>query len=299
MSTEQVEANAEAQLDALEAQLQAGEIPEGAEVAEESEPEVEVQPDPAEVRAKADGHVSYDDWVASGKDPRKWRPAEEFNRRGDMLRTPKPELIERVEALTRQSEENARLMHEQLKQSRVEREQAFIEGQQSIIRQAQADKDAAFNVGDRNAYAEADRIEREAQARIGQRTAPQNDPELIEWQNGATWFRDGFDANNQPKTTEVETFLVHQRDYMMRNPQAKIIDSVRYAEGKARAAFPGLGKPKTPQARMTSSVDPGQRVARPAADPLTGYSQSERTLIAKMAKDSGKTIAQYVKEIGG
>lgn len=307
MTTEiQTEAQAEAALAAVLQQVQSGEVPDVVDdpVVDEPEPDAIVtdEPDPEEVRARADGHVSYDEWVAAGKDPRAWRPAAEYNRRGDLLKTPKPELIERLEQVARNTEAQAKLMAEQIRISQEAQKAAFIAGKEEAIRQAREEADAAFNVGDRKAHTEALAKEQQAtQEIIAVRTpAPVADPELVTWQEGAKWFTEGFDERNQPKNIAVETFLTFQKDYMLRNPSARVVDSVKFAEGKVKAAMPDFFKPKTPQARTTApAVASGTQTARNTADPLLKFPAAERDLIKRAAKEFGKSVPDYIKMIEG
>jgi len=308
MNPELDEAAIEAQLDALDGQIRSGDIPqknpEPAHVvdeADETPDEPEAVVDDEEARAKADGHVPYEEWVKAGKDPRAWRPAAEFNRRGEMLKTGKPDLIDRVEKLTRAQEEQAKLFAEQVRLAREEREAAFIAGKQAAIQQAREEAEAAWQLGDRKAHEEAVRKEREAERAIEQRQAPVQDQRLVEWQAEATWFSEGFDESNKPKTPQVEAFLDYQKAYMLENPKAAVYDSVKFAEAKVKRLMPDAFKPKTPQARTTApAVDTGQRVARSSApDPLEKYNPGERKMIKDAAKAFGKTVPEYIKMIEG
>lgn len=259
------------------------------------------EPDPAVTKARTDGHMSYDEWVSAGKDPRAWRSPEEYNRRGEMLRTAKPELIQKLEDMNRRQEEQAALIAEQIRMAREDRERAFIEGKQAAIAEAREQQEEAFRVGDRNAMREAVEREQSAQRDIDQRQrAPAQDPRLSEWASSAKWYTEGFDANNQPKTPEVEVFMLHQKDYMLRNPSAAVFDSVKYAEEKVKAAMPERFKPRTVQARTTApAVDSGQRQARPTNDPLSKYSRAEQQQIRAFAKSFDIPLDQYIKQVEG
>lgn len=299
----------EAQLDALAGKIATGEVepdkkpepaaePEPADDADDDAAPV-VEDDAEEVRARADGHVSYDEWVQSGKDPRAWRPAAEYNRRGDMLKTPKPELIDKVESLLKMQEKQLELARESHRIAQEEKQAAYLRGKQEAIEQARQDQEQAFAVGDRKAHQEALQREQEAVADIqATRQAPQVDPELVAWQEGAKWFTEGFDEKNQPKTPEVEAFMDYQRAYMMANPSAKVVDSVKFAESKVKRLMPERFKPKTPRA-TAPAVDTAPRVARSGADPMAKYSVAERQVIREAAKAFGKSTTDYLKMIEG
>ncbi len=298
------EADLEAQFAAVASQIAGGE-PEPEEVVAEEEPVEEVAEvdDAEEARAKADGHLPYDEWVKAGKDPRQWRPASEYNRRGEMLKTGKPELINKLEEATRRSEEASRLMAEQIRQAREDREAAFIAGKQEAIRQAREEQEAAFALGDRAAMNAAQDKERQATAEIQARAqpAPTVDPELVAWQEEAKWFKEGFTPDNKPKNEAVEAFLEFQKAHMLANPNARVVDSVRAAEAKVKRFMPEFFKPKVPQARTAApAVSAGSQVARPTgADPLAKYNVGERQMIRDAAKAFGKTVTEYVKMIEG
>lgn len=306
MSDELNELALEAQLDALAGKIATGEVkpdkPDepAAEVVDDVDDDAPVVEDDAEeVRARADGHVSYDEWVQSGKDPRAWRPAAEYNRRGDMLKTPKPELIDKVESLLKMQEKQLELARESHRIAQEEKQAAYLRGKQEAIEQARQDQEQAFAVGDRKAHQEALQREQEAVADIqATRQAPQVDPELVAWQEGAKWFTEGFDEKNQPKTPEVEAFMDYQRAYMMANPNAKVVDSVKFAESKVKRLMPEAFKPKTPRA-TAPAVDTAPRVARSGADPMAKYSVAERQVIREAAKAFGKSTTDYLKMIEG
>lgn len=307
MADELNEQALEAQLDALAGKIATGEVepdkkpepePEVVDEVEEDAAPV-VEDDAEEVRARADGHVSYDEWVQSGKDPRAWRPAAEYNRRGDMLKTPKPELIDKVESLLKMQEKQLELARESHRIAQEEKQAAYLRGKQEAIEQARQDQEQAFAVGDRKAHQEALQREQEAVADIqATRQAPQVDPELVAWQEGAKWFTEGFDEKNQPKTPEVEAFMDYQRAYMMANPKASVLDSVKHAESKVKRLMPEAFKPKTPRA-TAPAVDTAPRVARSGADPMAKYSVAERQVIREAAKAFGKSTTDYLKMIEG
>ncbi len=303
----------EAELDALARKMAAGDVepdkkPDDKppadvvdDVDDNADDTADVVDDAEEQRARADGHVSYDEWVQAGKDPRAWRPAAEYNRRGDMLKTPKPELIDKVESLLKMQERQLELAKEQHRIAQEEKQAAYIRGKQEAIEQARLDQERAFDVGDRKAHAEAIDRERQAAAeieKVSQPTQPAADPELIAWQEGAKWFTEGFDEKNQPKTPEVEAFLDYQKAYMLSNPSARIVDSVKFAESKVKRLMPDAFKPKTPRA-TAPAVDTAPRVARSGADPMAKYSVAERQVIREAAKAFGKTTTEYLKMIEG
>ena len=297
----------EAQLDALAGKIATGEVepdkkpepaaePEPADDADDDAAPV-VEDDAEEVRARADGHVSYDEWVQSGKDPRAWRPAAEYNRRGDMLKTPKPELIDKVESLLKMQEKQLELARESHRIAQEEKQAAYLRGKQEAIEQARQDQEQAFAVGDRKAHQEALQREQEAVADIqATRQAPQVDPELVAWQEGAKWFTEGFDEKNQPKTPEVEAFMDYQRAYMMANPNAKVVDSVKFAESKVKRLMPEAFKPKTPRA-TAPAVDTANRVARNTSDPMAKYSRVEQKHLRAMAESFGIPLEKYLKQL--
>ncbi len=302
------EAAIEASLDALAQQVRTGELPEAEPVKEEAVEEetetvAEAEPEESEeeAKARADGHVSYDEWVRAGKDPRAWRPAEEYNRRGELLKTGKPELIERLEKATRATEDAAKLFAEQARISREAQERARQEGYERALQEAREAADLAFSMGDKKAHDEAQERARQAERALTQPTAPDptKDPELLSWQEESKWFKEGFDHNGQPKTLAVKAFLVSQKEYMIANPGARLIDSVRHAESELKEAMPQLFKPATPQARTTApTVDSGNRVATKKPGPsLDKYDRAEQRLIADAAKAFGKSIPDYLKMI--
>lgn len=307
MADEQVvdELALEAELDALARKMAAGDVepeepaaPEPEAVAEE---EPELPEDAEEQRARADGHVSYDEWVQAGKDPRAWRPAAEYNRRGDMLKTPKPELIDKVESLLKMQERQLELAKEQHRIAQEEKQAAYIRGKQEAIEQARLDQERAFDVGDRKAHAEAIDRERQAAAEIQQVTqpaAPAVDADFMQWKETTEWVKTGFDKSGQPTTPETKALLAFQKNYLMENPSATLMQSAKFAEQQVREIMPDAFKPKTPRA-TAPAVDTAPRVARSGADPMAKYSLAERQVIREAAKAFGKTTTEYLKMIEG
>lgn len=305
MRTEEVqtEEQLEASLNELAAKIAAGEIEleneEPPKTAEE-EPAVD-EVDHEEAKAKADGHVSYDEWVQSGKDPRAWRPAAEFNRRGEMLRTPKPELIETVEQLRQQQEEVKRLLQDQARITREAAERAREEGYQRAIAEAREKQDLAIKLGDTDAARKAFDEEQSARDQMRSQAAdPTRDPELLSWQDQTDWFKNGFGADGKPKDAYVETFLEFQKAHMLANPQSRLVDSVRAAEAKVKRLLPDFYKPKTAQVKpVAPAVESGARAAKPSvSNGLERFSASEQAHIKACAKAFGIPVAEYVKQIG-
>lgn len=105
------------------------------------EPEVEDVNEPDEVEAKAEdekpaGFMSYDDWVAAGKDPKKYRGEEAFEAHGKTLQ----ELREQKEMLTAVMESMNEWKASQKKQENERVEQAVKEAQKALD-QAKEDDD--------------------------------------------------------------------------------------------------------------------------------------------------------------
>lgn len=309
------DADVEAQMAEVERQMQ-GLIPPAVETETETEtpnePEVEVETeepvaegDDIEALARSQGHVSYDEWVSQGKDPKAWRPAEEYVRRGELLKTPKPDLIDRVERLAKAQEEQAKLFAEQIRISREQQERARIAGYEQAIADARAMQEKAFNEGDREAHRQAIQQEREAEQALQRTQTPTQDPELLRWQDQADWFKNGFTVDpytgqQVPKDERVETFLLFQKEFMLRNPTAKVIDSVKFAEDKVKKAMPEFFRPKTVQQQVrTQQVETGGRPVSRGPDPLAKYSSAEQALIKKAAAQFGIPLKDYIKQMEG
>lgn len=306
----QVEVDTEAEMARIEAEMPAtmgggndNEEPVDAPAVVEEDAAVEVDDAAVEAEAKRQGHVDYDEWVRQGKDPRAWRPAAEYVQRGTLLKTPKPELIDQVEELRKAQLETARLVAEQVRISQEEQRKAEIRGYERAIQEARARQEQAHDLGDIEEHRKAVLDEVRAQQAIDQATAPQADPELLRWQDEAKWFKEGFTVDpytqrQVPKNAAVETFLVFQKDYMLNNPGARLIDSVRYAEGKVKAAMPDHFRPKTVQQTVrTQQVEAGPRAAPRGADPLSKYPVAEQKLIKRMAELSGIPLKDYIKQM--
>lgn len=289
------------------------ETPEVEEEAPEVEaPEVEAaesieEPDDKaeqESRAREDGWVPYEEWKAQGRDPRQWRPAEEYNKRGELLRTPKPDLVAEVTELRKKQDEVARLMAEQMALARKREEEAYRRGQEEARQKALEEAEQAWTVGDKDGYQKALEKAREAEekARPAQ-SDPTADPDLVAWQSRNEWFAKGFDEIGMPKNQAVKTFLEYQKAYAMARPGEPLIRSVQYAESKVKELLPDHFAPKaqTPRSNPNAAaVASGSRVApKSASSDDHGFSQlgaEEQALVRQMVKVTGMSLKDYMKE---
>jgi hypothetical protein len=162
-------------------------------------------------------------------------------------------------------------------------------------------------MGDKKAHDEAQARAREAERNLTQPTAPDptKDPELIQWQEEAKWFKEGFKVDaagrNVPATPAVRLFLDYQKEFMIANPGARLVDSVKYAEREVKEAMPHAFKPATPQAQTrTPTVEAGNRtpaVRKAGAVSLEDLklSRAEQDLLVKAAKNFGIPLNDYIK----
>jgi hypothetical protein len=269
--------------------------------------------DPAdpEAIARESGWVPYEEWKAAGHDPRAWRPADEYNRRGELLQTPKRVLVKQVEELSRRSEEQAALLKEQLDLSRKQVEMAEKRGREEAIREArrqmheaQEKKEAAWATGNKQLFEEAAAEEMQAKILAAQATAqPVITNDLQSWAHNSPWYTNGFTPDNKPATPVVAEFLQYQKEFMDENPGATVMQSVKFAEKIVKAKYGDLNAPPKPAAvpapRRASAVDPGTRaVSRAASDnpAFEKLSREEQDIVRRMAKASGMDLKTYMKE---
>lgn len=300
--TEQL--SGEEMLDQVAQHLANGELPPEVEEAEIEPTDTDQQETQvgAEEKARADGWVPYEEWKQSGRDPRQWRPAEEYNERGDLLRTPKVDLVKQVQEAARKADEAARLMAQQMAMAKEREDRARKEAAEEAVAKYQREMEEAWAVGDKAGYDKAAGKVAEAEAaKSGQPEDPRLAPEVREWSAANTWYADGFDEIGAPKTREVKDFLDFQRTYAQARPSEPLINSIRYAERKVKEMSPDAFKPKATTARAplaSAGMASGAR-AQPQNGDDGGFSRlssDEQGLVKKMCQVTGMSLKDYMKE---
>lgn len=136
-----------------------------------------------EERARAQGWVPKEEFKG---DQARWRPAEEFVKRGEEIASFRPEVVRKLEAkvagLERQIDRNAEFYTKQ-------QERAY----QRALDQVRKDMEAAVETGDKDAFKAAqkqeDALRKEvADAKPQKDAAPQVDDGTREWLEENTWF---------------------------------------------------------------------------------------------------------------
>jgi hypothetical protein len=225
-----------------------------------------------ESRARAQGWVDRDEWTG---DPERWRPADEFVKRGEELL---PVAIERNRALERKQQE--------LEQRLAERERTFQEQIARIERvsmtalqrqrdqldaQYQAAMRQAVELGDTARFDQLARDQREAlgqfdeQIAVHQRPAPARDGLVplpadqdairSQWMARNTWFHADPVLNSVAQAIHVH--LGRER------PGLSLADNLAATEAEVRRRFPekfqapGVGTGRLSPAAMIPAVESG------------------------------------------
>ncbi|MEO1503124.1 MAG: hypothetical protein AAFU68_02745 [Pseudomonadota bacterium] len=154
--------------------------------ADQETPETEQTdtPNPAEEKARADGWVSKEEWVAQGKPEGAWRDAAEFNDRGD-----------RIANLERQLEEKDRASQERFRRMEEMNSRALERQRQKAIEEYDAQIKAAATEGDvetvEKAVAERDKLQSEPQQAAPQqpRFTPEDQQLIANFAAQNRWFQ--------------------------------------------------------------------------------------------------------------
>lgn len=261
------------------------------EVVEKTTEEVthdEPQYTEAEKTAMAKGWVPKDQWKG---DPDAWRPAKEFNDRG--------ELIGKIMASQREIEQLKQAVQFMTTQQR----KAYLQGFENATKQLLARRDAALDEGDlKTAQQINDRLQevREAhkeakqEVRVAQ-SQPQESSYFKEWAANNTWY-----GTDRTLTLHAEALGVAFKE---ENPNSTESDMLQYVEREIKKEF-AHRLTKSAPSRAAPNPDgegrqsPGERPKREAlSDVERNMSDQERQIMKTIIKVTpGYTKEQYLKD---
>lgn len=251
----------------------------------EETPEVEELPDITpedaldEERAMAAGWKPKDQWEG---DPKKWVPADEFNRRG--------ELFGKIDSLShdlRETKKVLRLMQDHhAKVAEVEYERALKTLKEQKRRaMIEGDTDAVVDIDDRIIDMKA--------ARKANEDAPQEqrqtvDPRFVQWTERNGWYN----QDNELRAFADEVGLAHARA----NPDKAPEDVLKYVEQRVRRVYPD--KFTNPNRSRPSAVA-GREAQGGGGRKQDDFqlTEDERKVMNALVKEGVMTKDEYIADI--
>ena len=261
-------------------QIENEEVPEGKEVAEENtsdEGEQEYTED--EVAALESGWKPKDQWEG---DPKKWVPAEEYNRRG--------ELFGKIDSMGRDLRDTKKALrmlqehHGKVKETEYNRALAAI----------RAAKKQALEDGDIDTAAEADerlldmKAEQIAERQANAQAAKQPDPRFVEWVDKNAWY--GQDGEMRAFADDVG--IAHAKA----NPDKSPEEVLKYVEQRIKRTYP---EKFTNPNRNRPSATVGREVQSARKSPKDDFpmSEEERKVMMTFVNEGVMTKDQYIADL--
>lgn len=261
------------------------------EVSETQAQEV-AQPSQAEVTAREQGWVSKEEWVAAGKDAGKWRTAEHYVDRGELIRS-----------LSEQKAYTQRLRGT-LEELKGHHARVYERAHQDALTQLKAAHQQAVQEGEAERAAlivdkiteEKDRFSQE-RARIAQvqTEAPVTPPEVAAWKTKNQWY----DTDEDMRTFADAIALKYAQSVVKDQGRAPTPQEVlKHLDDKIAAKFPKQNP--RPQAAPNPVQSGG---AAPARQKTGGLTEADLTPNERKSMNDFiewgvfKTKADYIKEL--
>lgn len=239
-------------------------------------PEVKVEHTEAEVRAMESGWVPQDQWEG---DPDQWRPAKEFNDRG--------ELFKKIDDQNRTVKELKRALDDMKKHHASVRETEFSRALDSLKQQ----KKTALQEGDAEQVIQLDDkidLVKEEQSKLkNEPTQVQEqgpNPEFVDWTNRNKWYE-----NNQPMRAYADA-LGRDLAYKGLAPSAVLKEVERLVRDEFPTKFtnPNRGKPGAVEGSSNKGGSTGNSFS---------LSDDERRVMQRFVRSGVMTEAEYVKDL--
>ena len=230
----------------------------------------------AEIRAMESGWVPQDQWEG---DPDQWRPAKEFNDRG--------ELFKKIDDQNRTVKELKRALDDMKKHHASVRETEFSRALDSLKQQ----KKTALQEGDADQVIQLDDkidLVKEEQSKLKsepqQPTEQAPNPEFVDWTNRNKWYE-----NNQPMRAYADAL---GRDLAFKGlaPSAVLKEVERLVRDEFPTKFtnPNRGKPGAVEGSSTKGGSTGNSFS---------LSDDERRVMQRFVRSGVMTEAEYVKDL--
>ena len=260
--------------------------PETPEVKTPEQTPQESQYSEAEQLAMENGWVPKDQWKG---DPDSWRPAKEFNDRGEFFKR-----IDRLEHKNKELQQAMMFLTQQQKQQ-------YLNGYNEAIKRLRFQRDEALESGDNLQAARiSDKIEEvKEQAQVARQQAVQPAP-VIEpsetyksWANKNTWY-----TQDKVLTRYAEAVGA---SYKEEHPSSTESEMLRYVETEVKREFPNKFGPKGPPSPEGDGRGTGPKTGGTGKySSVEGSLTSEqRSIMNTIIKTTGMTKEEYLKQYSG
>ena len=156
---------------------------ESVEQADELDDDSEQELDEQSAKAKKYGHLSKDDWIAQGKDPKLWKSPEEFNKTG--------EILEQIYSLRKQVELRDRELKNVVEYHKKASQREYERARQDLEQRLAASKDDMDVEGVSHYTKELTRLEDyENQTQTQQKQQSQQDAESRFVERNQHWYNE-------------------------------------------------------------------------------------------------------------
>ena len=241
----------------------------------------------AEKLAMENGWVPKDQWKG---DPDSWRPAKEFNDRGEFFKR-----IDRLEHKNRELQQAMTFLTQQQKQT-------YINGFNEAIKRLRVQRDEALESGDNLQAARiSDKIEEvKEQAQVAQRQAVQTAPPSIEpSETYKSWAsKNGWYTQDKVLTRYAEAVGA---SYKEEHPNSTESEMLRHVEMEVKREFPNKFGPKGPPSPEGDGRGTGTKTNNTGKySSIEGTLTSEqRSIMNTIIKTTGMTKEEYLKQYSG
>jgi len=260
--------------------------PEVVEQAAEQTPQ-EPQLSEAESLAMENGWVPKDQWKG---DPDSWRPAKEFNDRGEFFKR-----IDRLEHKNKELQQAMTFLTQQQKQS-------YLNGFNEAIKRLRVQRDEALESGDNLQAARiSDKIDEvKEQAQVANRQAVQPAPTAIEpsetykgWATKNSWY-----TQDKVLTKYAEAVGATFKE---ENPSSTEGEMLRHVEMEVKREFPQKFGPKGPPSPEGAGRGTGTKTSTTGKySSVEGSLTSEqRSIMNTIIKTTGMTKEEYLRQYSG
>lgn len=245
-----------------------------------TEPKLSAQ----EERAQEDGWVPKDQWKG---DPEDWRPAKEFNDRG--------ELFNRIKEQKKEMEQLKGAVSFLTNQNKTQ----YIQGHKDAIAELKARRDAALQEGDHVQAAHAqDQLDEVKDAlkvaQATQVTQPQGpSSDFVSWKEKNSWYMRDEDA-----TMFADAKGLKFRNNNQGSTEKQMLD---YVTKEVAKAFPDiLPRRSPPSPNGSGGTSPrGSSATEGTSETENEMTDEQRTIMKTIMKSTGMTKAEYIKQFNG
>lgn len=248
---------------------------------EEVKPEVAVEYTPEESRAMNDGWKPKEQFVADGGHESEWRPAREFNDRG--------ELFAKIDDLKKELRSTKRNMGTLKTHYEKVREVEFKRALDTFKK----DKKEALEAGDAQAVVDIDERIAATKAQMTQleqevkevSTEAVVHPEFQSWVEKNRWYERNNDMRDFADGVGFS--------YKKANPEKSPTEVLRYVEEKVTRAYPDQFK--NPKRAVPSAVESGTGPRK--AQSSFELTADEQRVMSRLVGSGVLTEAQYIKDL--